>query len=211
MFAVPCPPRPVPPRLAVALCADALAPLAAGLPGGAEALVLAGPPPADIRARIGAAALIVALEGPADPLPLVAPDALLLRDARSGRDVVDLGARLAVHEAEQGWPDGGVPILAEIAHPLGLLDIRTFVGASPRLVGLGLDGAALAASMGAEVSASRHARGLVRLAAAAAGVTAFARAGPEGARRAMDRARREGIGLVIVQDPGEATARPGVL
>ncbi len=83
-----------------------------------------------------------------------------------------LGARLAVHEAEHGWPDGGLPILAQIGDPLGVLEAHSFVGASPRRAGLGLDTVALADALGAEAAGEtvRQARGLVRL-AAAAGVT----------------------------------------
>lgn len=212
MFTVPCLAPSGPPRLAVALPADDAAALAAGLAraaeSGAVALVLAGAPPPDIRARIGDRSLVLSLDGAGAPLPPVAPDAVLLRDARSGRDVVALGARLAVHEAERGWPDGGLPIVAEIGHPLGLLEVRTFVGASPRLAGLGLDAAALAAALRAEPEGEplAQARALVRLAAGAAGVAAFARLGGDGIASALAAARREGIGWLILPDPGAEAA-----
>ncbi|MFG5118900.1 aldolase [Methylorubrum sp. POS3] len=173
--------------------------LAAALACGADALVIEGPVPPDLRDRIGAAMLIHALDGPDAALPTTAPDAILLDRARSGRDVAALGARLAVHEAEHGWPDGGLPILAQIGDPLGVLEARSFVGASPRLAGLGLDTVALADALGAEAAGEtvRQARGLVRLAAAAAGVTALVTLAPDG----IEAARRDGFELLITRDP----------
>lgn len=143
--------------------ADALAVEAADAPG----LV------ASLRARWPDPAIHAALDGPEDPGLDAAmaerPDGVLLRDARSGRDVAALGARLAVFEAEAGLPDGSIAILAVIHHPLGVLDARSFVGASPRLSALGLDGAALATCLG-EGTVLAQARGMIRIAAAAAGV-----------------------------------------
>lgn len=177
---------------------------AARLAGRVDVVVIEGPLPPGLRARIGPTRLILTLDRPDAPLPAERPDAVLLA-ARAGRDVAALGGRLAVHEAERGWPDGAVRILAEIADPLGVLEARSFVGASPRLDGLGLDAAALAARLGAEAAGETvgHARALVRLAAAAAGVTAFAHVGPDGGAAA----RRDGFGLLIARDP-KALARP---
>ncbi len=125
------------------------------------------------------------------------PDGVLLRDARSGRDVAALGARLAVCEAEAGLPDGGIAVLATIRHPLGLLDALSFVGASPRLAGLGLDGAALAACIGAG-SALAQGRDLIRIAAAAAGVTLFEVI--EGGRgRGLTTLPQDGVGLLVLR------------
>ena len=228
MITVPCPPRPGHPRLALTVPAGDPAALAAALACGADALVLAAPAP-NLRGRIehrpdrwfppfgtrrcghesradgpdAGVALYAAVAGPDDPalpgLMALAPDAVLLRDARSGRDVAALGARLAVLEAEGGLPDGGTGILAQVGHPLGVLDARGFAGASPRLAGLGFDGAALAGIVGADVAA--QARGLVRLAAAAAGVPAFAALGAETDAQAVAAARRDGLGLLLAESP----------
>ncbi|SFK46487.1 HpcH/HpaI aldolase/citrate lyase family protein [Methylorubrum salsuginis] len=172
--------------------------------GAVDALVVEGPLPPGLRGRIGPKRLILALDRPDAPLPAEAPDAVLLA-ARSGRDVAALGARLAVHEAEHGWPDGRLRILAAIADPLGVLEARGFVGASPRLDGLGFDGAALAASLGTDPAGETvaQARALVRLAAAAAGVTAFATLEPGGLAGAA--AGRDSFDLLIARDPGALT------
>ncbi|WP_286159156.1 aldolase/citrate lyase family protein [Methylobacterium sp. Leaf456] len=170
--------------------------------GGVDALVVEGPLPLGLRGRIGATRLILALDRPDAPLPAEAPDAVLLA-ARAGCDVAALGARLAVHEAERGWPDGQLRILAQVAAPLGVLEARSFVGASPRLDGLGLDEAALAVALGAEAAGETlaQARALVRLAAAAAGARTFAYSGPDGIEHAVAAARQEGFGLLITRDP----------
>ncbi len=80
-----------------------------------------------------------------------------------------------------------------------MLEARSFVGASPRLAGLGLDTVALADALGAEAAGEtvRQARGLVRLAAAAAGVTALVTLAPDG----IEAARRDGFELLITRDP----------
>lgn len=217
MIPAACRSRSKTPRLAVRLGPDEAAALAAALASGAEMLVFDGAIPPGLRTpgRRGpwddaGPTLVLALEGPDAPLPAAAPDAVLLQGARCGRDVAALGARLAVHEAEQGWPDGAVRILAEIADAAGVLAAGRFAGASARLVGLGLDEAAVAAELGAEAAGETlaRARALVRLAAAAAGVTAFVTVAPEGAERAQATARREGIGLLIPCDPGRARAGP---
>lgn len=201
MIAEPCRSRSCTPRLALRCAGED----AARLAGGMDTLVIEGPFPPGLRERTGAARLILALDGPDAPLPAEAPDAVLLA-ARSGRDVAALGARLSVHEAERGWPDGALRILAQIADALGVLEARSFAGASPRLAGLGLDEAALAAGLGADAAGETidQARALVRLAAAAAGVVAFAAVEPGGIEPALAAARRDGLGLLITRDPGAA-------
>ncbi|WP_342148794.1 aldolase [Methylorubrum sp. SB2] len=168
-----------------------------------DAWVIEGPLPPGLRDRIEPTRLILALDGAGAPLPAERPDAVLLA-ARTGRDVAALGARLAVHEAERGWPDGRLRILAEIRDPLGVLEARSFVGASPRFDGLGLDEAALAGALAAEAAGETlaQARALVRLAAAAAGVTAFATLRPD----EIAGARRDGFGLLITRDPAALSA-----
>ncbi|MFF8802283.1 MULTISPECIES: aldolase [unclassified Methylobacterium] len=203
MSAAPSRPEPAAPRRAL-LVADAEAARAA-LAGGARALVLGGAFPPHLVARLRAdrtdLAIYAALDGLDDPaldaLVALEPDAVLLRDARSGRDVAALGARLAVCEAEGDRPDGSLSILAAIRHPLGLLGAAGFVGASPRLRGLGLDAPALAALLG-EGEALAQARGMIRIAAAAAGVPAFAWLAPERRPHDAATAQWDGFGFVVV-------------
>jgi citrate lyase subunit beta/citryl-CoA lyase len=194
--------------LALRCAGDDARGLAAALACEADALVIEGPVPSDLRDRIGAAMLIHALDGPDAALPTTAPDAILLDRARSGRDVAALGARLAVHEAEHGWPDGGLPILAQIGDPLGVLEARSFVGASPRLAGLGLDTVALADALGAQTDGATlaHSHAVIRLVAAAAGVTAFASIGPNTIPETVAAARRDGFALMISRDPDALVA-----
>ncbi len=152
----------------------------AALAAGADALVFETPPPpgaiADLRARRPGLTIYAALDTADDPslegLMAERPHGVLLRDARSGRDVAALGGRLAVCEALAGLDDGATVILAAIGHPLGVIEARSFAGASPQLAGLSLDGTALAASL-RQAGALAQARGLVHLAAAAAGVAVF--------------------------------------
>ncbi|MDV2985618.1 UNVERIFIED_CONTAM: aldolase [Methylobacteriaceae bacterium AG10] len=213
MTSTPC--EPAAPRRAVTVASPAAAD--AALAAGADALVFEAVPPrglvADLRARRPGLTIYAAIDGPDDPsldgLMDWRPDGVLLRDARSGRDVAALGARLAVCEARAGLPDGATAILAAIGHPLGVLEARGFAGASPRLAGLGLDGTALAASLGG-TSLLTQARGFVRLAAAAAGVAAF-----EGLTSAELRsperlaaARQDGFEWVVARDPAAVAAGP---
>ncbi|MEH3118144.1 MAG: aldolase [Methylorubrum populi] len=204
----PLPPCPAP-RLAVVV-ADPAACLAAtphATPHATDTLVLepavilAGPVPR-LRAARPDLTIYATLDGADDPaldgIVAQAPDGLLLRDARSGRDVADLGGRLAVREAEAGLPDGGIAILAAIHHPLGVLDAQNFVGASPRLGGLGLDRNALAASLG-EGDALVQARGMIRIAAAAAGVTMFEVLDSKASARPAA-SRQEGLGLLVLRE-----------
>lgn len=168
---------------------------------------------AELRARRPDLAVYAALNGVDDPrlngIVLQRPDGVLLRDARSGRDVAALGSRLAVGEAIAGLPDGATAILAAIGHPHGVLEGRGFAGASPRLAGLGVDGPALAGALG-EGSALAQARGLVRLAAAAAGVTAFAllTADEASLSEGLAAMREDGFGSVVIGDPALPLRRP---
>lgn len=206
----PPPSDPVPAAFRRAVLVAAGASPEAALTDAVDALVLGAVPRpglvADLRARRPDLAIYAALDGPDDPrldgFMAQPPDGVLLRGARSGRDAAALGGRLAVCEAVAGLPDGATAILAAIGHPLGVLDGRSFAGASPRLAGLGLDGAVLAAFLG-EGSALAQARGLIRLAAAAAGVPAFAMltAGDDPSPGRPAAAREEGLGPIVVCGP----------
>ena len=188
----------------------------AALAAGADALVFeAALPPrlvAALRARRPGLTLYAALDGPdassLDALMAQGPDGVLLRDARSGRDVAALGGRLAVCEAQAGLPDGATVILAAIAHPLGVLDARSFAGASPRLAGLGLDGTTLAAGL-REAAPLAQARSLIRLAAAAAGVTAFEMltADEDDSPERLAVAWQDGFEWVVLRAPARVAAR----
>lgn len=96
-----------------------------------------------------------------------------------------LAARLAVAEAVAGAEAGRTGIVYAVNGPAGLLTLSGPAAAPARLVALGLDEAALAERVGVDPDGAAAplvaARGLVVLAAAAAGVPAF-RIGPaEGA------------------------------
>ena len=103
------------------------------------------------------------------------------------RCVAHLGAKLAVREAEHGWPDGSTAILAlATGTARGVFGLGSLHGAGQRLAGIAWDGQALAADLGAAASLDRNLHGLVRgltLLAAAAG-------GSRGDRRAFGRPRR---------------------
>ncbi len=95
------------------------------------------------------------------------PAGVVLLGAKHGRDVVRLGALLAVHEAEAGLPDGALRIVPVLASARAVLQAASFADAGPRLAGLALDAGALAGLGEAE---RIQARAMAALAAAAAGV-----------------------------------------
>ncbi|OCW58909.1 HpcH/HpaI aldolase/citrate lyase family protein [Hoeflea olei] len=112
-----------------------------------------------------------------------APDAILLPKAGSGADLQDLSARIAVHEAEAGLPDGAIRIHALMTETArGLLSAGSFAGKSARLSALAWGAEDLAADIGAASNKDetgrytdvfRMARSLTLLAAADAGVEAI--------------------------------------
>ncbi|TIW52132.1 MAG: CoA ester lyase, partial [Mesorhizobium sp.] len=70
-------------------------------------------------------------------LVAAAPDGIMLPKSNSGQDVQQLSAKLRVHEAENGLPDGAIRILPIITEtPAGVLTAATYAGASARLAGL---------------------------------------------------------------------------
>ncbi len=62
-----------------------------------------------------------------------APDGIMLPKSNSGADVQHLAAKLRVHEAEAGLPDGGIAILPLITETAaGVLAAGTYAGAQSR-------------------------------------------------------------------------------
>lgn len=144
-----------------------------------------------------------------------APDTILLPDAVGRADIQHLAAKLAVAEAEHGWPPGrtGIAALAA-ASARGVLALPTIPGASPRLRALFWDGAALAADLGVEADAApcRLGRSLLVVAAAAAGVPAIDCGSGDGEAdlvRACDAARRDGFAGRLARTPGEVEVIAG--
>ncbi|PBC04105.1 CoA ester lyase [Mesorhizobium sp. WSM3860] len=113
----------------------------------------------------------------------VKPDGVMLPKLNSGQDVQQLAAKLRVHEAESGLPDGGIkilPIITETAS--GLLAAASYAGASTRLAGLTWGAEDLSAAIGARSARDesgrytdvfRLARTMTILAAGAAEVAAI--------------------------------------
>lgn len=80
----------------------------------------------------------------------VRPDGIMLPKSNGGQDVQLLSAKLRVHEAEAGLPDGQtkiLPIITETA--AGVFAAQTYAGASPRLSGLTWGAEDLSAAIGA--------------------------------------------------------------
>lgn len=186
----------------------------AALSSGADALVFTGEEPVPAALR-GAARLLVRI-GPIETVDearlgamlAAAPDAIVL-DAAHGRDIAHLGARLAVHEAELGLPDGATGIVALVARPEGVLHAASFGGSSPRLSAIGWDAGRLAEAISAEGGfvdgewrgPLAQARALVRFAASASGVeaieTAYAWDDAEALAAAIKSAQRDGFAAVF--------------
>ncbi|PBB33979.1 CoA ester lyase [Mesorhizobium sp. M1A.F.Ca.ET.072.01.1.1] len=113
----------------------------------------------------------------------VKPDGIMLPKSNSGQDVQQLAAKLRVHEAESGLPDGGIkilPIITETAS--GLLAAASYAGASSRLAGLTWGAEDLSAAIGARSARDesgrytdvfRLARAMTILAAGAAEIAAI--------------------------------------
>jgi citrate lyase subunit beta/citryl-CoA lyase len=111
------------------------------------------------------------------------PDGIMLPKSNSGQDVQQLAAKLRVHEAESGLPDGAIrilPIITETA--AGVLAAASYAGASARLAGLTWGAEDLSAAIGARSARDengrytdvfRLARAMTILAAGAAEVAAI--------------------------------------
>ncbi|MHC2089258.1 aldolase/citrate lyase family protein [Methylobacterium sp. CM6244] len=122
------------------------------------------------------------LERDLSAMMAVAPDGIVLSRCEGARDVTRLGARLAVEEAIHGLADGSTQILAFIDTARGALALHTLADAGERLVGIAWDAAAMKAEIAAPTTRDgggalrpplAQVRALVRLAAAAARVTAI--------------------------------------
>ena len=99
----------------------------------------------------------------------------MLQAAEGAASVQQLGSRLAVFEADADAIDGATRIVAEISTPRGFLSAATLAGSSKRLQALLFGRAALASTLGADEASApiESARGLLVLAAAAAGARAI--------------------------------------
>lgn len=116
-------------------------------------------------------------------LVAVKPDGIMLPKSNSGQDVQQLSAKLRVHEAENGLPDGGIEILPIITETAaGVLAAASYAGASARLAGLTWGAEDLSAAIGARAARDdngrytdvfRLARCMTILAAGAAEVAAI--------------------------------------
>lgn len=105
-------------------------------------------------------------------------DTVILSGARHGADLQQLDVLLQVAEARAGAPLGTTRMIAMAGdNPHGLLAAASFGNRSKRLIALGWDAGALAATMGLEgplaADVAVHARATLLLAAAAARVAAI--------------------------------------
>jgi citrate lyase subunit beta / citryl-CoA lyase len=147
-----------------------------------------------------------------------APDGILLPKTRSGADVQHLGAKLAVREAECGYPDGATKIIAIATETAAsIFHMGTYAGASRRLAGLTWGAEDLAAVLGAEANrlpdgsyASPYAlaRTLTLFAANAAEVLAIDTIYADfrdavGFRAECEAARRDGFTAKMAIHPGQ--------
>ncbi|MGX5803735.1 HpcH/HpaI aldolase/citrate lyase family protein [Bradyrhizobium sp. Arg314] len=113
----------------------------------------------------------------------VKPDGIMLPKSNSGQDVQQLAAKLRVHEAESGQPDGGIKILPIVTETAaGVLAAASYAGTSARLAGLTWGAEDLSAAIGARAirdengrytDVFRLARTMTILAAGAAEVAAI--------------------------------------
>jgi citrate lyase subunit beta/citryl-CoA lyase len=87
------------------------------------------------------------------------PDGIMLPKSNSGQDVQQLSAKLRVHEAENGLPDGGIKILPIITETAGgVLAAASYPGASARLAGLTWGAEDLSAAIGARAARDENGR-----------------------------------------------------
>ncbi|MCC7348769.1 MAG: CoA ester lyase [Variibacter sp.] len=149
------------------------------------------------------------------------PDSILLPKAEGGGSVTHLDAKLAVREAIQGLPDGGIAIYALTTETAAaLFRAGTYGGASRRLAALTWGAEDLSASLGCETNRDgdgrftepfRFARVLCLAGAAAAGVPAIDTVyvdfrNDAGLRRECEEARRDGFVAKLAIHPGQVAA-----
>ncbi|MEL6751624.1 MAG: CoA ester lyase [Pseudomonadota bacterium] len=88
-----------------------------------------------------------------------APAGIVLPKAEHGNDVTDLDARLRVHEAEAGLPDGGIAITAIVTETaIGVLNTGTYYRASRRLFAMTWGAEDLSADLGTLRQRDEHGR-----------------------------------------------------
>ncbi len=209
--------------------------LAAALDCGADALLLRLGPCAEddarraararacalidaARAKSGAPKLFVEVapldsdivEADLDALFGPGPDGVFLPACDAAAGLQRLAVKLAVREAQAGLADGATRIGAFVGgDPAGVLALRSFAGATPRLAALAFDEAGLCAALGltaCEGAAIETARAMVVLAAASAGVPALAPPIETGAEAAHAAARRDGFTGGMALYPGQVAA-----
>jgi citrate lyase subunit beta / citryl-CoA lyase len=146
------------------------------------------------------------------------PAGIVLPKCESGADVAQLGARIAVCEAENNAPDGATRIIGIATETArSLFHMGTYVGCSPRLLGLTWGGEDLSADLGAETNRLenghytdpyRLARSLCLFAAAAAEAVAIDSVytnfrDMEGLRTEAEAARRDGFTAKMAIHPAQ--------
>lgn len=77
------------------------------------------------------------------------PDGIVLPKVGSAGDLARLDDILSRYEAEQGWPAGGIAVLALIETALGVVNLREIAAAVPRLQALIFGAEDLAGDIGA--------------------------------------------------------------
>lgn len=146
------------------------------------------------------------------------PHGIVLPKCESGRDVTDLDARMAVHEAQAGLDDGATRILVIATETAAsIFGLGSYRDASPRLAGLSWGAEDLSAAIGAETNRLpdrslsppfRLARELALFAAVAANAvpvdTVFtAYKDTDGLRRETEAARRDGFTAKLAIHPAQ--------
>ncbi len=85
------------------------------------------------------------------------PDGLILPKPKSGADVTRLSRQVDALERYAGLKVGGIGVIAMVTEsPRALLEMSSFIGATPRLHGLGWGKSALRAEIGASSARDSH-------------------------------------------------------
>jgi citrate lyase subunit beta / citryl-CoA lyase len=146
------------------------------------------------------------------------PDAIMLPKAEGGPSIIHADAKLAVREASNDLPDGGIKIIAIATETAAaLFRAGSYAGASPRLAALTWGAEDLSAELGSETNRDQHgrfldpyrlARTLCLAAAAAAEVAAIDTVfvdfhDSDGLRRECEEARRDGFSGKMAIHPAQ--------